>query len=105
MAVLRDTEALKTILSELDFPAGKDDIVAHAEGRGASRETLSGLRAIPSADYSDAGEVLRSVPTAATPRPRPGTGQARRRRTHGRSDAAEQARDTEENSIESDPSL
>ncbi|MEY9214541.1 DUF2795 domain-containing protein [Thermobifida halotolerans] len=74
MAVLNDTEALRKILNTVEFPASRDDVLAHAENAGASREILSALRAMPPATYAEADEVMRAVPTAtATPgRRRPG---------------------------------
>lgn len=102
MAVLHDTEELKAVLSDLDFPAGKDEIVAHAERRGASREIVSALRAIPPAAYTEAGQVMRSVPVAEAPRQRSGSERAQQRREHGKPGLAEHMKDAEPGAIESE---
>ncbi|PRW65096.1 DUF2795 domain-containing protein [Actinopolyspora mortivallis] len=57
-----DRKKLSTILSSVDFPAGKDELVAHAERNGADEDTLAALRAMPRADdYANLTEVQRSV--------------------------------------------
>nr|WP_231127212.1 DUF2795 domain-containing protein [Motilibacter aurantiacus] len=49
-------------MNDVDFPAGKDDIVRHAEQAGATQEVLASLRTLPLADYRSLDEVLRSTP-------------------------------------------
>jgi hypothetical protein len=73
---------IKSALSDLDFPAGKQDIVAHAERSGASADVLRALRALPVADYANLAEVLRSAGTPpAAPAPSTKAAQARKRKT------------------------
>jgi hypothetical protein len=50
-------------LVDLDYPASKDDVVRHAEGRGASDEVLRALRALPLGDYAGRSELTRSLDT------------------------------------------
>jgi hypothetical protein len=55
-------DGIKEALNALDFPAGKDDIVRHAESAGAGEDVLKALRTLPLADYRNMDEVLRSTP-------------------------------------------
>ena len=50
-------------LNDLDYPASKEDVVGHAESRGASDEVLRALRALPLGDYASRAELARSVDT------------------------------------------
>ena len=51
-------------LNDLDYPAAKEDVVRHAESRGASEDVLRVLRALPLGDYASRAELTRSVETA-----------------------------------------
>ncbi len=51
-------------LDDLDYPASKEDVVRHAESRGASEDVLRVLRALPLGDYASRAELTRSVDTA-----------------------------------------
>jgi hypothetical protein len=51
-------------LDDLDYPASKENIVRHAEQRGAGEEVLRTLRALPLGEYTGRAEVARSVDTA-----------------------------------------
>jgi hypothetical protein len=66
-------------LADVDYPAGKDTLLAAAERAGAPEAVLRSIRAIPPVDYRSRAEVARSVAVD------PGAG-----RSAGR--AAEQAR-------------
>jgi len=46
---------------QVDFPAGKDDLLSAAEAAGASGEVLKALRGIPPEEYANRDEVARSV--------------------------------------------
>src|SRR3954471_6376048 len=48
-------------LGEVDFPAGKDDLLAAAQAAGASEEVQKALRGIPPDEYANRDEVARSV--------------------------------------------
>ena len=50
-------------LNDLDYPASKEDVVRHAEQRGASEDVLRALRALPLGDYASRAELARSVDT------------------------------------------
>jgi hypothetical protein len=54
---------VQTLLENLDFPADKDRIVAHATGRGASEDSAAvrALRAMPLATYRNMSEIRSSV--------------------------------------------
>jgi len=66
-------------LADVDYPAGKEELVAAAERAGAPEAVVRSLRAIPPVDYRNRAEVVRSVPVD------PGAGRSASR-------AAEQAR-------------
>jgi Protein of unknown function (DUF2795) len=48
-------------LGEVDFPAGKDELLAAARAAGASEEVQKALRGIPPEEYANRDEVARSV--------------------------------------------
>ena len=50
-------------LNDLDYPASKEDVVRHAENRGASEDVLRALRALPLGDYASREELGRSLDT------------------------------------------
>ena len=50
-------------LNDLDYPAAKEDIVRHAESRGAPEDVLRALGALPLGDYASRSELARSVET------------------------------------------
>jgi hypothetical protein len=54
-------------LETVDFPAGKEEIVAEAERLGAPGPVLRALHAMPPVEYRNRNEVLRSVGTELTP--------------------------------------
>lgn len=66
-------------LVDVDYPAGKEVLVAAAERAGAPEAVVRSLRAIPPVEYRSRAEVMRSVPVD------PGAGRSASR-------AAEQAR-------------
>ena len=71
-------------LAQVDFPAGKDDLLSAAEAAGASGEVLKALRGIPPEEYANRDEVARSVRVDPAsdrqvhPCPESGAGPARR---------------------------
>ncbi|MES4891008.1 DUF2795 domain-containing protein [Streptomyces sp. NPDC096012] len=48
-------------IKDVDFPAGKDELVAAARSAGASEEVVKALRGIPPEEYGSREEVARSV--------------------------------------------
>ena len=54
---------IQELLDDLDFPADKDAIVAHATSRGGSPDSpaVRALRAMPLATYRNMSEVRSSV--------------------------------------------
>ena len=51
-------------LDDLDYPASKQEVVRHAETRGAPEEVLKTLRALPLGDYASRTELTRSLDTS-----------------------------------------
>ncbi|WP_213451769.1 DUF2795 domain-containing protein [Rhizomonospora bruguierae] len=60
-----DFQAVQRVLVDLDFPASKEQIVRHAEGRGDAG-ALKLLRALPLATYQNMSEIRSSVPLDPT---------------------------------------
>lgn len=48
-------------LQDVDFPAGKEELVQAAENAGAPEEVVKALRAIPPDEYGNRDEVARPV--------------------------------------------
>lgn len=57
-----DETRLRAALSDVDYPADKDALLAGAQRTGADTDTVRALRSIPPVSYADLTEVLRSVP-------------------------------------------
>lgn len=72
-------EEVLPYLVDVDYPAGKDELVAAAERSGAPEAVIRSLRAMPPDEYGNRAEVTRSVHAD------PGAGRSA-------SQAAEQAR-------------
>jgi len=53
------SDQLRQALRDVDFPAGKDELIRAAQ---ASGEVIRALRAIPPEEYANREEVARSVP-------------------------------------------
>lgn len=56
------TDQLRQALRDVDFPAGKDELIRAAQASGAPGEVIRALRAIPPEEYANREEVARSVP-------------------------------------------
>ena len=52
---------LQKALSGIDYPAGKDDIVQHAERNGGSKEVVEALRKIEDREYEGPSGVSSAV--------------------------------------------
>jgi hypothetical protein len=80
------TDQLRQALRDVDFPAGKDELIRAAQAR-ERRARIRALRAIPPEEYANREEVARSVPKDPAeelrPSPAPRAAQARERRHHG----------------------
>jgi hypothetical protein len=82
-----DAHQLKMALRDVDYPAGKQELIRAAEVNGAPEELIRALRAIPPEVYRNREEVARSIPgdpaeeLDVTPAQR--AEQARERRRHG----------------------
>jgi hypothetical protein len=48
-------------LGGMDYPAGKDEIVRHAEDKGADGQVLDALRKIPDREYEGPSGVSKAV--------------------------------------------
>ncbi|MGW4026383.1 DUF2795 domain-containing protein [Streptomyces sp. NPDC005009] len=48
-------------IKDVDFPAGKDDLVQAASRSGAAPDVVKALRGIPAEQYANREEVARSV--------------------------------------------
>jgi hypothetical protein len=52
---------LQKFLGGVDYPAGKDDLVRHAEQQGADENVLDALRKIPDRTYNGPNAVSAAV--------------------------------------------
>ena len=52
---------LQKHLSGVDYPASRDDLVKHAEGKGAPKEFLDELKGIPDREYEGPSGVQHEV--------------------------------------------
>ncbi|MET9859259.1 DUF2795 domain-containing protein [Streptomyces smyrnaeus] len=56
-----NVEEVLAALDDVDFPAGKDELLEAASSSGASAEVRAALRGIPPEEYANRQEVARSV--------------------------------------------
>lgn len=90
-----DRASLEATLSGVDFPASKEDLVAHAQNHGGDAETVRSLRAMPVAEYQNLAEVIRSAPLdMAAEEGQSSADKARQASRHEHSGLAEHQRDT-----------
>ncbi len=52
---------LQKALGGMDYPAGKEDLVKHAEGKKADDEVLSFLRDLPDRKYETPADVNKEM--------------------------------------------
>ncbi len=45
----------------MDYPAGKEDLVKHAEGKNAAEDVLSFLRGLPDRKYETPADVNKEM--------------------------------------------
>jgi hypothetical protein len=80
-------DQLRQALRDVDFPAGKDELIRAAQAACAPGEVIRALRAIPPEEYANREEVARSVPQDPAEElqlsPAQRAAQARERRHHG----------------------
>lgn len=58
-----DVHEVLGALKNVDFPAGKDDLLREAEAAGASQEVIAALRGVPAEQYRNREDVAHSVRT------------------------------------------
>ncbi|BCB77656.1 hypothetical protein GCM10022251_63740 [Phytohabitans flavus] len=56
---------VRAALNDLDYPANKDQVVAHAEQRDATAPAMRLLRGLPWETYRNLGEIRQSAPIDA----------------------------------------
>ena len=57
-----DERRVRKALQGLDFPAGKDTVLAYAQERGATPKTLRAIEALPEGRYDNTDAVEQAVP-------------------------------------------
>jgi len=62
MDVQAVTSDIQKLLQDLSFPAGKNDIVQHAQEQGASSETTTALQKLPQQQFGSVGEIIQKLP-------------------------------------------
>ncbi|OBI96160.1 hypothetical protein A5625_07895 [Mycobacterium sp. 1465703.0] len=83
---------LRRCLSDVDFPANRQDLLSAAERNGCDGETIRALRAVPPETYANAAQVTASV-TIADDRDVADSDTAAARRTHTQPGRAESAKE------------
>jgi hypothetical protein len=53
---------IESVVSGIQFPAHKDDVVSHAQEQGASQETVQTLQKLPSQHFGSMQEILSRLP-------------------------------------------
>ena len=48
-------------LGGIDFPAGKDDLIKHAEGKNADQDVMEILTQMPEREYGSMADVMKGV--------------------------------------------
>lgn len=91
MAASTTASRLRHCLTDVDFPASKDDLLQAAARNGCDDETVRALRAVSPETYANLAQVLASVTIADG-----GIGEADKaaaRRSHTKPGRAESAKD------------
>jgi len=57
------TEEVLELVQNVDYPAGKDDLIAAAQAASGGEDVLRVLRKVPAEEYANADEVARSIDT------------------------------------------
>ncbi|MDJ1132972.1 DUF2795 domain-containing protein [Streptomyces iconiensis] len=100
MAETNVHEVLKAI-SDVSFPAGKDDLEQVAQRSGASPGVMAALAGIPPEEYANKDEVARSVRTPAdTDIPHSAAQKAQQARKGGKPGLSQHLRDAEKPPVE-----
>jgi hypothetical protein len=58
---------LEHVFDDADWPMSKEDVVAHAEERGADEAVIGALRSLPLATYDRLEDVFSGIDTPDTP--------------------------------------
>jgi hypothetical protein len=66
-ARMASAEQVVEYLTNVDFPAHRDDLVRAAEREGAPEDVIKALRGMPPEEYTNKDEVMRSAHTPAAP--------------------------------------
>jgi hypothetical protein len=98
------TDRLREALRNVDFPAGKDELIRAAQAAGASDDLIRALRAIPPEEYANRAEVARAIPVdpaaEAGLSPAQRAEQAREQRHHGGQHLSQYAREVPKPPVE-----
>lgn len=92
MVASTTTSQLRLCLSDVDFPASKQDLLDAAGRNGCDDQTVRALRGIPSETYANVAQVASSV-TIADERDVQDGEKAAARRSHTKPGLAENAKD------------
>lgn len=92
MVASTTSSQLRLCLSDVDFPANKQDLLDAAGRNGCDDQTLRALRGIPPETYATVAQVAASV-TIADERDVQGSDMAAARRSHTKPGLAESAKD------------
>ncbi len=49
-------------LEDIDYPCQKEDVVRHAEAKGAPEQVVAALRALPLGEYASPADLTKGLP-------------------------------------------
>jgi hypothetical protein len=52
---------IQKVLSGVDYPAGRDDLVEHARGQGADEDAIETLQRLPDREYDGPNAVSKEI--------------------------------------------
>ncbi len=94
-------DEVKAALTDVDYPASKDDLLAAAEQHRVGENAMKALRAIPPVDYGNDAEVLSSIDIhPSTPSGDRGPTNPGMHRVHAKPGLAQHMKDAEPTPIE-----
>lgn len=93
---LQDQSELRTWLSDVDYPARRDALVARAQQNGAPEYVVAALQAMPPVEYQNRNEIESSIEISEGQTDRE---KAKERRHHTHPDLAETETEVPQNPI------
>lgn len=96
MSATTTISELKKALSDVDFPATKNDLLDHAQRNSHDEGTVRAIGALPQVDYAKIDDVIASIELTDVGGPGEDTAKAAALRHHEKSGLAERNRDVDD---------